>query len=282
MIVGGLPAVEVVGLAPNVGEGVADFVELLLEQKVGEAIKFVNRRYEEGSNLVAFNQTLLEYLRSLLLIQSQVGEELLEAPEENYKRMEEQVSKISARKLSFMLEEFTSSVEEFATASIPQLPLEMAVIKICDAFQATPSNRCGGGAAVAADPWSARGTADDDKHARGVQLPPPSAMEITSKWNNVLKAIKPFNHSLEALLRSVRAVKLEGGVLTLEVFYKFHKERLEEVRNRSLLEKTVSEMAKIPVKVRCILGEREKQPQEGAKGWEDTSKEALEVFNGEL
>lgn len=270
MIVGGLPASEVVGLAAS--ESVGKFVEFLLNKQVAEAVKFVNRRYEEGSNLATFNQTLLEYLRSLLLIQAEVGEELLEAPEENYKQMKEQSSKISPQKLNFMIEEFTRSAEEVAAATIPQLPLEMAVVRIAEA----------GSWKMEAGQKAGNSKLEKDQASSLQPQASGSVADIVSKWNSVLTAIKPYNHSLEALLRSCRPVKLEDGTLTLKVFYKFHKERLEEIRNRSLLEKVASELTGIPLKVRCILGEKKNQPPEGAKDWKDTSKEALEVFNGEL
>jgi len=52
VIVGGLPAAEVVGL--TAGESVGDFVDLLLHQQVPKALEFINRTYESGSNLSHF------------------------------------------------------------------------------------------------------------------------------------------------------------------------------------------------------------------------------------
>lgn len=263
MIVGGLPAAEVVGLAA--GESVGEFVGLLLNQQVGEAIKFINRMYESDSNLLTFNQTLLEYLRSLLLIQAKVGEELLEAPEENYKQMETQVRELSPQKLDFMIKEFTHSVEMLSTATIPQLPLEMAVVRVVDAPD--------------------RGIASDDKHTKGVPLPSSSSppADVIAKWGAVLQAVKPYNNSLEALLRSCRPKKLEDGILTLEVFYKFHKERLETAKNRNLLQEVLKELSGVPLKFRCVLGERNEQHSPDREPERsEVEKEALEVFNGEL
>lgn len=294
MIVGGLPAAEVVGLVA--GESVGEFVELLLANQVGEAIKFINRMYEKNSNLLNFNQTLLEYLRSLLLIQSQVGEELLEAPEENYKQMKTHAGKLSPQKLDFMIKEFTQSAESTSTATIPQLPLEMAATRVVGALRPTLASTRDGLNSHSQDESppslnvpAAANNPDSQSQPRAASTVVSAGgglrakSNIVGNWNNVLQAIKPYNHSLEALLRSARPKGLEDGTLTLEVFYKFHKERLETVKNRHLLQKVLKELSGIPLKVRCVLGEKDNpKPPGRGQNVADIEEDALEVFNGKL
>jgi len=278
VIVGGLPAEEVVGLV--VGESVGEFVGFLLNKQVPEAIEFINRTYENGSNLNNFNQTVLEYLRGLLLIKSGAGEKLLEVPEENYKQMEGQSSRLDPQKLDFMITEFTQAGRGLQNSVIPQLPLELAVVRINAQFT------------VHSSPLAAQGEEETKKPNR---LPPEDknypkerklASGIMGKWDAILEAVKSYNHSLEALLKSSRPLKFEDGDLTLEVFYKFHKEKLEQSKNRNILEKVASEILGAPTKIRCILGKKSKKTEETSQSSDDNfdtiEKSAVEVFNGDL
>ena len=270
VIVGGLPAADVVGLAA--GEYVGDFVEFLLRQQVGEAIEFINRTYESGSNLNNFNQTVLEYLRGLLLIKSGVGGKLLEAPEENYKQMKGQSDRLSAQKLDFMITEFTRVGFQLQNSVIPQLPFELAITRIAGRTEGGRWKVEDGNEGEAKNPSKA--LLEDKRYPKDPKL----VSGIIGKWDAVLGTVKSYNHSLEALLKSCRPLKIEDGNLILEVFYKFHKEKLEQSKNRNILEKVVSEILGAPTKIRCIL--REKMGED--KDFDTIEKSALEVFNGEL
>jgi DNA polymerase III subunit gamma/tau len=74
-------------------------------------------------------------------------------------------------------------------------------------------------------------------------------------WKSILNAIHPINASIEALLRSARPMTYDGKVLTLGVYYKFHKERLEDIRHRKILEDVVTKVLLSPTKVVCTLVE---------------------------
>ncbi len=278
MIVGGLDAAEIVGL--SAGELVGDFVELLLNRQVPESIEFINRTYESGSNLNNFNQTVLEYLRGLLLIKSGVGEKLLEAPEENYKRMEEQSSRLDPQKLDFMITEFTQLVGHLQDSVILQLPLELAVVRICENLEMGCGRWEVGNEGEEKNPHKM--LPEDKEYSKDEKL----VSGIGDKWDAILGTVKSYNHSLEALLKSSRPLKIENGSLVLEVFYKFHKERLEEPKNKGILEKVVSEVMKSasggPTKIRCILRDKIGEPQSKDSGFDSVEKQAVEMFNGEL
>jgi DNA polymerase III subunit gamma/tau len=91
------------------------------------------------------------------------------------------------------------------------------------------------------------------------------AIEFTAvmgKWNQLLRSVRQKNSSIEALLRSTRPMETEKNTLKLEVFYQFHKEQLETIRNRTAIEEVLSELIGSPVRVSFILG---KKAVQGAK-----------------
>jgi len=108
----------------------------------------------------------------------------------------------------------------------------------------------------------------EDKNGLKVEEERVVTMEITDlnldkvveSWGNILMTVKPFNHSVEAFLRAARPVKLEGRKLTLEVFYPFHKDRLEEARNRKIVEDGVFKVLGVELAFECVLGKSKKEP----------------------
>jgi DNA polymerase-3 subunit gamma/tau len=85
-----------------------------------------------------------------------------------------------------------------------------------------------------------------------------SLEEVEKKWSQVLAAVKPYNHSVEAFLRAARPEKIKDGVLVLGVFYKFHKERLEENKNRKIVNAGLAEVLGDEIEFECLLTENKK------------------------
>ena len=80
--------------------------------------------------------------------------------------------------------------------------------------------------------------------------------EVEQKWQDVLTYVRPQNHSIEALLRATRPKSITGKVLTVEVFYKFHKDKLEQEKCRRIVEEAATEVFQSLVKIKFLLGER--------------------------
>ena len=83
---------------------------------------------------------------------------------------------------------------------------------------------------------------------------------VEQKWGNLLMTIKPFNHSVEAFLRASRPISIKGKILLLEVFYPFHKDRLEEAKNRKIVEDCMTKVFGVNLCFECVLGKNRKEP----------------------
>jgi hypothetical protein len=98
--------------------------------------------------------------------------------------------------------------------------------------------------------------------------------DISSRWQEVMMAVRPTNRSLEGVLRSTRPLQFENGWLTVEAFYKFHKERLEQDGHRRLLEATIGGLLGGAIQLRFVLGEKATQTTND----DELVKAAEEVF----
>lgn len=88
---------------------------------------------------------------------------------------------------------------------------------------------------------------------------------VEDRWETILAAVRPLNHSLEALLRSARPVSLADGCLTMEAFYAFHKEQLEQQRHRQKLEQVIGEVLGGAVRLEFVLGKRSRGVKAGVE-----------------
>jgi len=80
--------------------------------------------------------------------------------------------------------------------------------------------------------------------------------EVMQKWQAILAAVRPLNHSLEALLRSARPVAVDNGILQIEAFYKFHKEQLEQDRHRRKLEEAMAQVLGSQIRLEFLLAQK--------------------------
>ncbi|MBI2590841.1 MAG: DNA polymerase III subunit gamma/tau [Candidatus Blackburnbacteria bacterium] len=83
--------------------------------------------------------------------------------------------------------------------------------------------------------------------------------ELEEKWKQVMKEVKPKNHSIEALLRATKPSKFDGKVLTIEVFYQFHKDKIEKDPYRTLVEEAATQILGAPVKLACFLAQQKRR-----------------------
>ena len=66
---------------------------------------------------------------------------------------------------------------------------------------------------------------------------------------NLIYKVKPLNHSVAGVLRGCSLKSSDESQVVLETAFKFHKERLDEVKTKSILEQAIKEMTGKNLKV---------------------------------
>lgn len=113
-----------------------------------------------------------------------------------------------------------------------------------------------------------------------------SMADLEAKWGEFLAKVRPVNAHVVALLKSTRPSTFDGANLVLEVFFKFHKEKLEEPKIMNLLCEVLEEVLGKPVSLKFILANRESRPTKTVTvsdvaeiGDDELSKMAAEIFS---
>lgn len=222
------PAAEVLGLLEFANP--EKFIKILRDEDTKGALEFVSKMMEEGVSPRSFIERCVEELR----------EQLLETMDKS---------------VLPMIEELEKAYERSKTSAVPQLPLEIFVI---ENTRSTPL--------PSAFPPKLGGNTKEVPEEKPRVVKQGSGKgkfkleDAQARWPDILKAVKPHNHSVEALLRSTRPVDYDGDTLTLEVFYKFHKDKLETDKCRQIVEEAVGEVfGTDPARLLLNLGEK-RQP----------------------
>lgn len=216
------------------------FIELLVKRDTKAAIMEIGKLGPSGVSTEVFLSSLLGKLRAGLL--AKVGIDGADIPG------------LTKNDLVNLIELFSEASKNIETSVIEELPLELAVVKWGGGEENTESrgsnlveNKAEG---KPEKNFSEETSSPDSKF----QIPDSSSVNDDA-WKSILAMIKPLNASIEALLRAARPLSYDGKVLTLGVFYKFHKERLEDSTHRRVLEDVIAKVLNSPTKVVCSLVE---------------------------
>jgi len=165
----------------------------------------------------------------------------------------EEIPNLSKEDLISLIELLIYARSQIAFSPIEELPLEIAVIKWCgEGIADKQSLPLRGNEELKTKNVEETKEVEEVKHLKKNLTAKLS--EITEDvWKTILTRIRPINTSIEALLRAARPVGYDGSNLTLGVYYRFHKERLEEVSHRKVLEDVAASVMGCPIKVTCTL-----------------------------
>jgi len=185
-----------------------EIIRLLAENKIKQSLLKLKKASSEGLSLKVLTQEILEEMREILLAKHQAWSE----KKDDYGLNEEGVKKIIIL--------FDRAGRELRGAVIPSLPLELAVIEWGQSLKVHQVDK--------------------------LKSQKPKVFgnngKIEDRWQEVLRAVKKDSHNLEALLKSTRPQEIKDDRLVVEVFYQFHREKLEKKGYRKLVQKRINQV----------------------------------------
>lgn len=113
-------------------ESVSAFVGYLAENNSAAAIELINRLMDDGVDLVIFTDSLLEFLRQMLLVKTSGRLEIygIELSNDLSKGIVDLAEKFNWAEIVDMLEVISTKSKEIRQSAIAQLPLEIAIVRI--------------------------------------------------------------------------------------------------------------------------------------------------------
>jgi DNA polymerase-3 subunit gamma/tau len=115
-------------------ETVSNFCDFLIKKEAISAINFLNEILEKGMDLEEFSKSLINYFRQALILKI-AGEKnpiLFGLTKEQLEKLKDQAKSLKEEEIREILDKFLQAQYKIKYSSIPQLPLELAIVEICE------------------------------------------------------------------------------------------------------------------------------------------------------
>lgn len=197
------------------------FLEILITKNIKNILEEISKAVSNGTNSSIITELILDELRLELLAMSGIGD-----------------NKYSFHKLELicLIELLIESFENAKISPIDELPLELALIKwIGEDSKIEPEK--------------------EKKQITDESLKKKLSNLDSDYWDKILSEVKPINASIEGLLRAATPLGMDGDNLKLGVYYKFHKDKLEELKTKKMLEDVTFKIFDKTIRIECCLTE---------------------------
>jgi len=231
-----------------------DFIDFLIKRDEKSAINEIEKSVAAGISMETFLRELLETFHKAILAEAGIGKNKLDG--------------LTSDDLITLTDLFTEANRTLADSLVEELTTEIAVIKWCggkDNRSQIVSSEKNSHPALGGVGRKIQTASAKDNDAQAISPSTDTLLTDLSKdgvgivnddiWKKILSEVHPVNASIEGLLRASCPVGYDGKTLTLGVFYKFHKERLEDVHHKKILEDVIEKVLNSPTKVICTLVE---------------------------
>jgi DNA polymerase-3 subunit gamma/tau len=290
---------RVLGSAPE--EVISGIVTALVSDDVSAGLRWINEALDQGVEPRQLTREILEYLRWLLLAKSGGGSRLA-VTAEMLEDIVAQAEGFSLRRLLQTIRLFNQAANQQKTSVHVQLPLELAFVDATLLGEQVHQPGGGDGAnraePVSTEPATSGGPGEGGAASRDVpespQRPtpeeidkeslkpgdpagdaPPEAEPLPSDesgmtlawlgehWGALLRAIRPLSRPVEALLNSCEPVSVNGDLVTLGFYHGFHKERMDEGKNRQVVEDALRQISGRMYRVNATLRKGDREQSRG-------------------
>jgi DNA polymerase III subunit gamma/tau len=256
-----------------------EFLKSLADKDTKEGLSVVKALSDEGVDMKFFLEQLIDILHSLLL--TKVGID---------KHTNKLADAFTVGDIRQLFQLFSKAYSEMRYAILPQLPVELALIEWASA---TPETSTPETQALSEDvstltaevkkaenslvtlrkrvgdiekqkilhgqKTETKDKDDSEPTATGVSIlkfnasGEPTPEWLDELWKNIIIRMKDYNHTIAGVMRGCQLKSFDRKTVVIETAYKFHKERLEEAKTLTQLEKIVTDLTGSPTAVQITL-----------------------------
>lgn len=132
-----------------------------------------------------------------------------------------------------LIRRFTEAYGFMKISPIQELPLELAIVEYCGEEKIIAK-----------------------EEVKNISLGLLTLEKLTEHWLDYISALKPYNNSVAGVMRSARPKSVDHGIVTIEAFYPFHKDKLSEGKTKDILVSVLKKLFGETVKVEIVLGKK--------------------------
>ncbi|MFA5776292.1 MAG: DNA polymerase III subunit gamma/tau [Patescibacteria group bacterium] len=257
----------------HASDSISHFIKNLSCGDAVSALQIVNNNFDDGLDSAVWTDGLIKYLRDLLYIKMGFSDDYFSLDTDSLVDRKTMAMGLTRDWLVKAVEIFNQALNDLKNYSIPQLALEIAVVKLVNkSDNATTGckeidNKDPGGDYLHKPPEKFAKSKEADIALASTENPKAFSIDIVVKrWREAISLVSKINSSVGALIKSAKPVSVEGSAILLEVSYKFHKERLESSANLKIVEKVLKEVFGYRSTIKCVVCQKESSKKEGETG----------------
>ncbi|MDQ5901885.1 MAG: polymerase subunit gamma/tau [Patescibacteria group bacterium] len=289
--------------------------EYLAKKDLPAALQLIGTLSEDGKDLSVFAGSFLNFLRKLLLTSAAPKASLpfLEDLAENSRLALIDIStQLTPQEIVRMLELFQTAKRDSKNATIPELPLEIAIIKSLStdepsshSSQPTPTQSL---PPMRPAPVTTTSPATKKTPATPPEIPlieqtehinteksdisplqeksltPPafSLNEIVTAWKSIVEQTKILNASLALALMQSSPIEVQSQTLIIQTKHNFHKERLDTPESKLTLGQAFAKILSFEPKFKIVLEKPSLSSTHTASPETSLVSQALEMLGGKI
>lgn len=234
---------EVLGLTPH--KTVFAFVKALLMGNPEKALKVLEGLERSGSDVVVFAKSIQDLLSKL--ITAKIGDiDQVEGTKEQVVELQKLASKAELSSIVEMSNALMEAQTNFRSGIDPSFAMTI----VCFYGQVAPVQETSTAPEnMGLDTPTKTKEASSKSSVKGA---PSKDKRTNGQWHHFLMELKSRNNTIHAFLR-VAEPTFSDSQVTLSFPYKFHKERLEEPKNRRMVEDIISKVYGKQYDIICVL-----------------------------
>ena len=289
--------------------------EYLAKKDLPAALQLIGTLSEDGKDLSVFAGSFLNFLRKLLLTSAAPKASLpfLEDLAENSRLALIDIStQLTPQEIVRMLELFQTAKRDSKNATIPELPLEIAIVKSLStdepsshSSQPTPAQSL---PPMRPAPVTTTSPATKKTPATPPEIPlieqtehintekgdipplqeksliPPafSLNEIVTAWKSIVEQTKILNASLALALMQSSPIEVQSQTLIIQTKHNFHKERLDTPESKLTLGQAFAKILSFEPKFKIVLEKPSLSSTHAASPETSLVSQALEMLGGKI
>lgn len=278
----------------NAGE-IVEFIEMIINCETQKALEKINKLAEIGINMSQFAYDVIEILRLMLISKNQtkLTATATDLSHETEKELLKLSKLIDSTSIIRLIDLFIKRRSEIKMHTMPQLPLELAVVEWSAQKSQKPEVHNqkddtdeGGGA----DTKEAK-EKNDEKIEIGEKKSLKERVKefvhkennltletINEKWNDFMTQIEKHSTSLSFILKTATINEVADNTITISVNFGLHKDKLMSVECRKNIEQIFLNVYNTRIKIDVVVDEA----QSIEKPVDNELQDLTAAFGGEI
>lgn len=251
---------------------IMEVTQNIIDKNTTGAIQKINDLIANGYELQIFTKSLINYFRQLMLFKINPDLQsffLHEMTKEKIEKLLKQSTKIELAEIISVINLFLEAQSKIYSFLLPQLALEIAIIKSTKKFPAPTSiieqdfvieKNNNPKISPTQNPTKTIETIPSTEKTiilkKTSEFADATSLDknlLKNHWNRLLIEIRPHNHSLCALLSTCQIIATEKNLITFATPYEFYKEKLDDPQNKLTIENVFSKILELAIRIQIIV-----------------------------